>query len=128
MFRAALSWLVLAPAIAGAGTLIGKLDLPPPPERPAVATRGFLDRSENPLAPVKPYSVTPELVVVLEGGETAMAAPQITWELVGESFARPVIAVPAGSEVVIKDTTKVARTLAAQEDKQLIPAGPINPG
>jgi hypothetical protein len=37
-----------------------------------------------------------------------------------------VIAVPVGSEVVIKNQTKIARTIAAAEDPKLI-AGPLNP-
>jgi hypothetical protein len=127
--RAILTGLIAAaaPVTADAGTLIGKVELPAPPERPAPASRGFLDRVENSLAPVKPYSVTNQLVIVLEGGETAMAPPQVTWDLVGESFARPVIAAAAGAEIVIRNSTKTARTLSAKEDGKLIPAGPINP-
>src|SRR5205085_5303955 len=54
------------------------------------------------------------------------APAQVNWDLVGESFARPVIAVPVGAEVVIKNQTKVARTITAVEDVKLI-AGPLNP-
>lgn len=111
-----------------AGTVVGKLDLPPPPDRPPIAVKGFLDRMENPLAPVRPVPVTPHLLVVLEGGDaTVESPPQVTWELAGESFARPVVGAPVGAEVVIKNTSKLARTLAAAEDPKLIPAGPINP-
>ena len=46
--------------------------------------------------------------------------------MVGESFARPVIAVPVGAEVVIKNTTKISRTIGAAEDPKLI-VGPLNP-
>jgi hypothetical protein len=38
-----------------------------------------------------------------------------------------VLAVPAGAEVVIKNTSKTARTLVAREDPQLVPHEPINP-
>jgi hypothetical protein len=117
-----------AAASARAGIVVGKLELPPPPERPALATKGFLDRIENPLAPVRDIDVTREMVIVLEGGDTPVSPPQVNWELVGESFLRPVVAAPVGAEVVIKDTSKTARTLVAAEDGKLIPPGPVNPG
>jgi len=115
---------------AMAGSVYGKLDLPPPPERPPSATKGFLDRVENPLAPARPVAVTPFMVVVLESAEgtaKATAPGQVTWELPGESFSRPVMIATAGAEVVIKNTSRTARTLVAAEDPKLIPAGPINP-
>lgn len=117
-------------ALAGtslAGNVVGRLELPPPPERPTVVAKGFLDRIENPLATVRPPAVTPHVVVVLEGGGAPESPPQVTWELVGESFARPVIAVPVGAEVVIRNPSRTARTLVAAEDPKLIPSGPINP-
>ena len=69
----------------------------------------------------------PQMIVALEGAAEADVAGQVTWELVGESFARPVIGAPVGAEVVIKNVSKTARTLVAAEDAKLIPAGPINP-
>jgi len=117
-------------ALAGptwAGTVAGKLELPVPPERGPVVAKGFLDRMENPLADIKKVSVGPYLVVALEGPAKPDAAPaQVTWDLVGESFARPVIAVPVGAEVVIKNQTKISRTIGAAEDPKLI-VGPLNP-
>jgi hypothetical protein len=113
--------------VAIAGPVSGKLDLPPPPERPPSATKGFLDRVENPLAPARPVAVTPWMVVVLEGEAKPSSPGQVTWELVGESFSRPVMGAPAGAEIVIKNTSRTARTLVAAEDPKLIPAGPINP-
>lgn len=111
---------------AHAGTLIGKLELPPPPERPAPATRGFLERAENPLATVRPYNPTTQLVIVVEGDEKPVSPPQVNWELVGESFSRPIVAAPAGAEVVIKNVSRTARTLVALEDPKLL-VGVINP-
>lgn len=120
--------VVTASSLAAmAGPVSGKLDLPPPPDRPPPATKGFLDRVENPLAPARPVSVTPWMIVVLEGEAKPSSPGQVTWELQGESFARPVIGAPAGAEVVIKNTSRTARTLVAAEDPKLIPAGPINP-
>ena len=120
--------MCLASAAAQAGTLVGKLELPAAPERPAVPTKGFLDRVENPLAPVKPVDPTRQLVIVLEGDEKPVSPPQVTWELLGDSFARPVVAAPVGAEVVIKNVPKRSHVLAVKEDPKLIPAGPINPG
>jgi hypothetical protein len=127
MLRAFVAWVGLVPVSAVAGTLYGKVELPAAPERPPAATKGFLDRVENPLAPVRALDVTRQMVIVVEGEEKPVSPPQINWDLAGESFSRPVIAVPAGAEVVIKDTSRTARTLVAKEDAKLIPQGPINP-
>lgn len=120
------AWL-LASGTAVAGPVGGKLELPPSPPRAPSATKGFIERVENPLAPARQVSVTPHMVVVLEGDAKPTAPGQVTWALLGESFARPVLAVPAGAEVVIRNESHVARTLVAAEDPKLVPAGPINP-
>jgi hypothetical protein len=112
-----------APSLAG--TVVGKLELPAM-ERPPVVAKGFLDRTENPLAEVKKRNIAPYFVVALEGEATPSAPAEVTWDLVGESFARPVIAVPVGAEVVIRNQTKISRTIGATEDPRLI-AGPLNP-
>src|SRR5689334_9706242 len=99
-------------ALAGtgrAGPLVGKLELPPAPERPPPVARGFVDRVENPLADIRKPVLAPYLVVVLEGEARPSAPGQVEWDLVGESFVRPVIAVPVGAEVVIRNQTKVPR-------------------
>ncbi|CAN5918963.1 hypothetical protein BH11MYX3_BH11MYX3_23850 [soil metagenome] len=116
-----------APGELLAGPVVGKLELPPAPERPPVATKGFLERTENPLAPARGVVVTPYMIVALEGSEKPGSPGQVSWDLVGESFSRPVIGAPVGAEVVIKNTSRTARTLVAAEDPKLIPAGPINP-
>ncbi|HEU4611994.1 MAG TPA: hypothetical protein VFS15_07945 [Kofleriaceae bacterium] len=129
MVRARWAWVVLLSfvATAHAGTVTGRLDLPPAPSRPPPAVKGFLDRVENPLAPVKPVSLAQDMVIVLEGGEVPMSPPQVVVELLGESFSRRVVAAPAGAEVLIKNVSKMARTLVAAEDPKLVPQGPINP-
>jgi hypothetical protein len=124
--RVAIASVIVGSAVAQAGTLVGKLELPPLPRQPAPATHGFLDRVENPLAPVREVQVTPQMLIVLEGGDTPVTPPQVNWELAGESFSRPVIAAPTGAEVVIKNVSKSSRTLIAKEDPKLI-QGPINP-
>jgi hypothetical protein len=116
-------------ALAAPGTgLTGKLELPSNlPERPPPAVKGFLERVDNQLAPVKPLPVTTQMVIVLEGDEKPVSPPQVVVELLGETFSRKVVAAPAGAEVVIKNLSKAARTLVAAEDPKLIPQGPINP-
>jgi hypothetical protein len=108
--------------------VVGRLELPPAPERGPVVAKGFVDRIDNPLAEIRKPNLAPYLVVALEpqstGRETAPA--QVSWDVVGESFARPVVGVPVGAEVVIKNQTKVARMIAALEDPKLI-TGPLNP-
>jgi len=130
MSRASLALLVissLSTAAHAGGTLTGKLELPPPPDRPALEVKGFLDRVENPLAPVKAVAPAQRMVIVALGDEKPASPPQVVVELLGESFARRVYAAPSGAEVVIKNISKTARTLVAAEDAKLIPAGPINP-
>lgn len=114
------------PGVVLAGPVTGKLELPSAPDRPPPVTKGFLDRVENPLAPPRAMPVTPYMVVALVGAAKPTAA-QVTWELVGESFARPVTGAAVGAEVVIKNVSRTSRTLVANEDPKLIPAGPINP-
>jgi hypothetical protein len=125
---AALAVTALAAPAARAGTVTGKVELPSAAERPALRHRGFLDRSENPLAPVRGFDPLPWIVVVLEG--TPLDRPstaQVPWDLVGESFVRPVLLVPAGAEVLIRNLSKTPRSLVAAEAGDLIAKGPLNP-
>jgi hypothetical protein len=119
--------IAAAAAPSTAGTVVGKLELPPAPERGPVIAKGFVDRVENPLADIKKPNLAPYFLVALEGEPRPGGAPaEVTWDLVGESFARPVIGVPVGAEVVIRNQTKIARTIGAAEDPKLI-VGPLNP-
>ena len=128
MLRPVWAWVVLVSfaTSAEAGTVVGKLDLPAMP-RPPQHMKGFLERVENPLAPLRPVATTPHMVIVLEGQEKPVSPPQVVVELLGETFSKKVIAAPAGAEVVIKNVSKQARTLVAPEDPKLVPQGPINP-
>ncbi|MBS1120153.1 MAG: hypothetical protein H6Q90_2381 [Deltaproteobacteria bacterium] len=119
------TWALTGTSVAS--PVVGKIELPPPPDRPVATTKGFLDRVENPNKPVRPVDVGPYLLVVLENDTKPASPGQVTWELVGDSFNRPVIGVPVGAEVVIKNVSKTARTLAAAEDPKVVPAEPINP-
>jgi hypothetical protein len=130
MLRARWVWIVplALAARAHAGNVTGKLDLPSTlPARPPLQVKGFLDRVENPLAPVKSPAPTQQMVVVLEGDEKPVSPPQVVIELLGETFSKKVVAAPAGAEVLIKNVSKTARTLVAAEDPKLVPQGPINP-
>ena len=51
--QVSLGVLMTMVAAAHGGTLVGKLDLPQTPSSAPPATRGFLDRKENPFAPVR---------------------------------------------------------------------------
>jgi hypothetical protein len=121
--------LLLTPAIAAAGNVSGKIDLPPGGAgAPPVRSKGFLDRSDNPHLPARAMDPMPQLVVVLVGGDApASAPPQVVWELLGESFARPVLPVAAGTPVLIKNLGKGSPVLRATEAPDLIQPGPINP-
>ena len=110
-----------------AGNVTGRLDLPAPPERPPVSQRGFLDRTENPLTPVRLVNVGPHLVAVLEGEAKPQAPGQVPWELGGDAFGKPLLVVPVGAEVLITNTSGTPRTLVALEDPKLIAPGAITP-
>lgn len=119
--------LVVVPGGVAASPVAGKLELPPAPPRGPAGSKGFVERVENPRKPVRGTNVAPYLLVVLEGDSKPDGGGQVSWDLVGESFARPVVGVPTGHELVIKNQSKTARTLTALEDPKLLPPGPINP-
>jgi hypothetical protein len=115
-------------APVGATPVAGKLELPAAPERPAPPMRGFTERVENPKKPIQAVNVGPQLLVVLESDNAKADNPgQVKWELVGDSFSRPIIGAPVGAQIVIKNTSHTARTLVAVEDPKLIETGLINP-
>ncbi len=113
---------------AHAGTVVGKLGLAPASAPPASRDPAYLDRVENPYLPIKSVDPTPLMVVVLEGGPAAPPATgQVTWDLLGASFAHPLLPVMAGTEVVIKNRGKSTPSLYAVEAPDLIAKGPLNP-
>jgi hypothetical protein len=136
--RALLAGLVatlalVATAPARAGTVSGKVTIdatrlgsrPPPPNQ------GFLARIENPLAPIKPIDPLPYMIVVLEGGpaDPEPAAPKLVrYDIVGESFERPVTAVLLGADIELHNAGRGAPIIAADGNAELIPPDPINPG
>lgn len=123
--------LLAAAVPAEAGPIDGKVVLPPAGvSRPAMRSRGFLDSIENPHLPVKPYDPMPSMVVVLEGGAATpptVPAPQVAWDLLGDSFARPVIAVRIGTELKITNRGHGTPMLTVVGQPDLIARKPLNP-
>jgi hypothetical protein len=124
----------MSASAAFAGTITGKLELPPGVELAArpVETMGFLPRIDNPLRPAALFDPTPFMVVVLVGNEGAQPPPsQVTWDLLGDSFSRPLLPVRVGTEVLIRNRgrkpvrLKVVEKPKAIEDK-LLNASTIN--
>jgi hypothetical protein len=111
---------------AAAGSVGGKIELPPGPELPAMAQPGFVARSENAMQTPLATPVAPYVFVMLDGAAPS-APPQVNWDLVGESFSHPVLAAMAGAEVVIKNGSKSSRTLAVDEDPKLLGNDVLNP-
>jgi hypothetical protein len=121
-------FVAIAGSPAAANPVTGKLELPSPPPPPEPTVRGFTDRLENPALPIQRPNLGPQLLVVLESDSAKPDNPgQVKWELVGESFGRPVIGAPVGAQITIKNTSHTARTLFAVEDPKLIETGLINP-
>lgn len=121
--------VLVVPHSAVANPVHGKVELPTNlPERPPPAVRGFVERVENSKKKIADVNVWPYLLVVLESDTSKPESPgQIKWDLVGDSFAKPVIGAPSGAQVVIRNTSHTARTLVALEDPKLIQTGLINP-
>jgi hypothetical protein len=125
-----LAVLVVA-APAHAGPVDGKLTVPSGGvPRPPPRTRGFLEPVGNPHLPAREHDPLPAMVVVLEGAAVAPAggAPaQATWDLLGDSFSRPVIAVHVGSELRIRNRGHGTPILTAVGQPDLIAKKPLNP-
>lgn len=110
--------------VAGTITLTGSAGKPP------ARGKAFLDRAENPLTPARPLDPMPHLVVVLEpasGDAPLPPAPQVKWELLGASFARPLLAVVVNAEVVIQNRSRRAPTLVVDGHDGLLPESPLDP-
>jgi hypothetical protein len=117
---------------AEAGTVTGKVavDATRFGSRAAPPNQGFLARIENPLAPIRTVDPLPYMIVVLEGpGEGEPNQPKLVrYDIVGESFERPVTAVLLNTDVEIHNSGRGAPILVADGNPELIPAEPINPG
>lgn len=119
--------LGLGAGTAWAGDVSGKLELPAAPRLPEPAYKGFLDRAENASLPPRAFDPSPYLVVVLVPATPAQGSGgSATWDLAGDSFARPLLPVRAGTEVTIRNKSQRAVGVTASDPK-LIAGGPINP-
>jgi hypothetical protein len=128
---AAALWLGLfafAPA-ARAGVVAGKLELPTELGPAPLLGRAFVPRLANPLAPTPGLDPVPHLVVVLVPADGAVAPKPttITWELRGESFARPLVAARLGDTLEIRNGGRGAPRFVAHGQPQLLPKKPLNP-
>lgn len=122
--------LLTAPAVAG--TVSGKLELPPRgPDRPPMRGKAFVDRTPNPLAPVRPVDPLPSIIIMLEPAPTTTFPPPppaaVIWDLLGESFARPVFPVRAGGEVLIRNKGRSSPVLVAVGKPDVLVKKPLNP-
>jgi hypothetical protein len=116
----------LAAGTAHAGTVAGTIQFQPnrlgkPPER----NQGFLPRIENPLRPVKRFDPLPWLVVVLEGGpvsENDLTPPEqaVIYELLGASFAVPILPVLVGTQIELKNRGHDTPTLLTPDAPDLL--------
>lgn len=124
--------LIQAPPAAADGTVSGSLILPPPDQRPQPPQRshGFLPRANNPRKAVRPYDPLPYMVVVLEGngaGEGAAHNQRVRYTLIGESFATPLLAVTAGTEIELRNDGSRSPRLYVPGHDDLLPGTPLNP-
>jgi hypothetical protein len=119
--------LFLNQATASAGIVVGHLDLPPASGRTAPPARGFVTPQPNLLAPPRAYDPSPWMAVVLDGDTPAIAGRQITLDLVGERFSNQVIAIPLGTDLVIKNMSKTPRFLTVAESPTLLDSKVLNP-
>lgn len=130
--RALVAIALVAVAVpADAGPIEGKLTLPPGgAPRPPVRSKGFLDPIDNPHLPVRAPSPFPQMAVVLEGGTPAPPAVppvQVAWDVLGDSFARPLLAVRIGTEIKITNRGHGTPILGALGQPSLIAKKPLNP-
>lgn len=100
--------------------------------KPPVRNRGFVERIENPLRPIRDFEPWPYLVVVLEGGpvdDEAKQAPggTVTYELRGESFHVPLLPVIAGTRIKLDNKGLRATTLVTPEEPELVDSVALNP-
>jgi len=93
--------------------------------------RAFLPRIENPLAPVRGVDPLPSMVVVLQPGPGVELPPPpaatVTWELRGDSFARPLMVARLGSTIELRNSGFNAPFLVAFGQPDLFEKKPINP-
>jgi hypothetical protein len=136
MFRnfASLTWVSAFAGLcawsspAAAGTVSGRLELPPAPPRPPSAAHGFLEALPNLLAKIRVTDPTPWMFVMLDAGTPMPAATKpVEIDIIGERFSQTLVPLPANAELVIKNASKNTRFLGISEAPQLLKKVPLNP-
>ncbi len=123
--------LAAAPSIAVAGSVAGSIELPPGDAAFPSLGRAFLPRLENPHAPLRTVDPRPSMVVVLEPAAGLELPPPktttVTWELLGDSFARPLMVARLGSPIELRNSGRGAPVLIAHGQPTLLAKKPLNP-
>jgi hypothetical protein len=128
--------VTLAPAAAraDAGAVTGTVQLADPAKRgePPIRSEGFVKRARNALKAPRPFDPTPELIVVLVGGNAApedTVAPDrpVRYTIVGESFDTPILPVVVGSVVEVKNSGRNSPRLYSPGHEDFVPGDPVNP-
>ncbi len=117
-----------------AGTLEGEVALPPTGvEEPPLVHGGFAGRIKNPVTDLRAYDPRPQCFVWLDEGPVADAAREppkkaVVLELDHSAFDQPVLPVVVGSEVDIKNSSKLTHALYSPNAPDALPADAVGPG
>lgn len=118
-------------AAADAGVVAGKLERPPGTTELPARGKAFLPRLENPHAPLETVDPLPAMVVVLEPAPGTIVPPTkpatVLWDLLGDSFARPLVAARLGQPIEIRNSGRASPILAAKNQPALLARKPLNP-
>jgi hypothetical protein len=123
----------LSAGAAHAGTVAGTIQFQPNRlGKPPARNQGFLPRIENPLRPVKSFDPLPWFVVVLEGGpvsdsDRVPAEQAVIYELLGASFAVPILPVLAGAQVELKNRGHDTPTLVTPDAPTILDSVSLAP-
>jgi hypothetical protein len=119
--------------LAWAGDVRGEVKFSPKKMgAPPVRNRGFVERIENPTRPIQSFDPTPSMVVVLDGGPVDDGAKKplagaVHYDLLGESFAAPVLPVVAKTRVQINNRGPREAVLVTPDDPELLDSVAIKP-
>lgn len=127
--------VTLCAPVASAGTVSGQVKIQTDKlGKPSKTNKGFVDRIENPLKPVRAFNPRPYLIVVLTGGEVdeEHATPPkeaIRWPLVGESFAVPLLPIMVRSSVELRNEGTNSPILYSDDlPEGALKSVPLDPG
>ena len=114
------------------GSVTGTVDLGEDKRKRPLASKGFVNRRENVIAPAQPFDPRDEVIVVLVDGTVAdddKEAPRqgARYNLRGESFEMPLKPIQLGTEVDIKNLGINTPQLYSPDDAELLDADPVQP-